>query len=115
MQILLTTAAPTDGEELGSLYRVLLQAPTVRGGAQLRLREAPPRPGEMGGAFEAIQLVVESAFQVANLVIAIAAWRSTRKPPPTITIRIDSRSAEITSDQPEQIDRVIESLRDPEF
>ncbi|GIH17213.1 effector-associated constant component EACC1 [Rugosimonospora africana] len=112
MQIVLTTTAPAGGQELGSLYQALLQAPTLRAGAQLGTRQAPPQPGELGGTLEAIQLIVDGAFQMANLVVAIAGWRSTRNPPPSITIQVGARRAEVTSDRPEQIDRVVETLHD---
>lgn len=113
-QIVLTTATVTGGEELGSLYQALLHAPVLRAGARVSVREAPQQPGEMGSTLEAIQLIVDSAFQIANLVFAVAAWRSTRKPPPTIIIQVGSRRAEVSSDEPEQIDRVIEMLHDPD-
>ncbi|MET9386336.1 hypothetical protein ABZY09_36105 [Streptomyces sp. NPDC002928] len=38
--------------------------------ATVSLPPAPPGPGQMGSAFDAIQLAVDSGFQVVNLALA---------------------------------------------
>lgn len=72
--------------DLRSLADWLRREPAIQHHATISLETPPPEPGRMGAGFDAIQLAVDSAFQLANLAIAIAAWRRSRAATPTIVV-----------------------------
>ncbi|MEV5597028.1 hypothetical protein [Streptomyces sp. NPDC052496] len=72
--------------ELRSLCEWLADDPAVGRGADVSLRAREHRPGEMGLAFEAVQLIVDSAFQLSSLAIAIDGWRRAYAARPKITV-----------------------------
>jgi hypothetical protein len=65
-------------EELQSLYDWLLSDPTVRRSAQVSLRSATPKPGEMGATLDAIQVVLDQGMQAGGLLLTYLTWRATR-------------------------------------
>ncbi|MBT2492685.1 hypothetical protein J7E96_30080 [Streptomyces sp. ISL-96] len=49
-------------------------------------------PGSMGYAFDALQLALDSSFSLANLVVAVAAWRRACRPQAAVTIQSEVQS-----------------------
>ncbi|MFD7661832.1 hypothetical protein [Streptomyces sp. NPDC059788] len=72
--------------ELRSLCEWLADDPAVGRSAEVSLRASAAKPGEMGLAFEAVQLIVDSLFQLSSLAIAIDGWRRAYAARPKITV-----------------------------
>jgi Effector Associated Constant Component 1 len=93
MSIRIRMSGPDSQQELASLYAWLGNDSAIRQHADISLVISQPRPSDMGAAFEVIQLMTDSGFQAANLVLAYAGWRATRSRRPRVTIEInDARS-----------------------
>ncbi|OKI03511.1 hypothetical protein A6A06_38900 [Streptomyces sp. CB02923] len=76
-----------DGDlELRSLCEWLADDPAVGRSADISLRASGTKPGEMGLAFDAVQLIVDSLFQLSSLAIAIDSWRRAYAARPKMTI-----------------------------
>ncbi|MGW7410377.1 effector-associated constant component EACC1 [Streptomyces sp. NPDC054833] len=99
-------------EELRRLTQWLRGDEFVGETARVSLPVAPPGAGQMGSAFDVIRLAVDSGFQVANLALAIAAWRRSRPSPPVVAIEHDGTRVEITSSDPEVIAHVVAAFED---
>ncbi|MEU3540302.1 effector-associated constant component EACC1 [Streptomyces paromomycinus] len=72
--------------ELRSLCEWLTDDPTVGRSAAVSLRARENRPGKMGLGFDAVQLIVDSAFQLSSLAIAIDGWRRAYAARPKMTV-----------------------------
>ncbi|MFB1048473.1 effector-associated constant component EACC1 [Streptomyces chrestomyceticus] len=72
--------------ELRSLCEWLTDDPAVGRSADVSLRARENRPGKMGLAFDAVQLIVDSAFQLSSLAIAIDGWRRAYATRPKMTV-----------------------------
>ncbi|MFB7345456.1 hypothetical protein ACIQK9_08985 [Streptomyces hydrogenans] len=94
------------GEDLQRLTEWLRDDEEVGEAATLSLTSAPAGPGDMGVAFDAVQLVVDSGFQVANLVLAVSLWRRGRAKAPVVVIERDGVRVTVDSEDPEAIARV---------
>jgi hypothetical protein len=80
---------PPDVDTLLSLQRWLVGEPDVVQ-SEIGLSTATPRPGELGAAIEIISLVLGTGLSVAQLLLAVAQWRSTRPAAPAVILtRID--------------------------
>ncbi|CAL9452225.1 hypothetical protein SUDANB58_02473 [Streptomyces sp. enrichment culture] len=99
-----------EGAGLRTLARWLRGDEEVSTEAEINLVTTPPREGEMGSAFEAIQVVVDNGFQVANLVVAIAAWRRTTPNKPEVIIERNGTRVTIHSDDAEVISQITRTL-----
>ncbi|MEV8624122.1 hypothetical protein [Streptomyces sp. NPDC051079] len=88
------------GEDLQQLTQWLRDDEEVGERATITLTSAPAKPGEMGVAFDAVQLAVDSGFQVANLVLAVSLWRRSRTKPPIIVIERDGTRVTVDTDDP---------------
>ncbi|MBT2530143.1 hypothetical protein J7E91_33500 [Streptomyces sp. ISL-99] len=78
--------------------------------AEIELEQAPPRDGDMGSAFEAVQVVVDNGFQLASLIVAIAAYRRTRPHDGGVVIEHGQVRVTLDTDDPEKISRVVQAL-----
>ncbi|MFG3039874.1 hypothetical protein ACGFYZ_23560 [Streptomyces sp. NPDC048330] len=96
--------------ESRSLARWLRDDDAIRTSALVKLTQAPPRPGEMGGAFDVVQLVVDSGFQLGNLALAYAAWRGSRSRPSAVTVEHRGRRVTLDTTDPEEIARILAAL-----
>lgn len=104
--------ARPDVDEMLSLRDWLADEPAIRRAGALRW--APPSdPAAMGDGLDAITLGVTAALSVAQLVVAVGAWRGSR-PRRDITVVIEHRDVRVTlqgSDEA-QLDRAIKLLAD---
>jgi len=66
--------------------------------------------GEMGTTLEAVQLVIDSGFQILNRRLAYATWHGTRQKAPSLTIQRDGVTVTLDDDEPETIARVLRAL-----
>ncbi|WP_053802205.1 effector-associated constant component EACC1, partial [Streptomyces rimosus] len=72
--------------ELRSLCDWLADDPAVGRSARVSLRVREAQPGKMGLGFEAVQLIVDSAFQLSSLALAIDGWRRAYAARPRMTV-----------------------------
>lgn len=112
---LLAIAAPehTDLRNLQQLAEWLRGDEQVGEHAEVELVSAPPEDGDMGSAFEAVQVVVDNGFQLANLVLAIATWRRTSPRKPGVVIERNGIRVAVDTDDPEKIAQIAEALNGP--
>ncbi|MGK5554036.1 effector-associated constant component EACC1 [Actinomadura kijaniata] len=97
-------------DELRSLYEWLRAEPSVHRNAEVTLQSAAPRPGEMGAVLEAIQVVTDSGFNTAELVLAYLTWRMTRTEKPDVTIQRGDVKISLSNASPEKVKEITESL-----
>jgi Effector Associated Constant Component 1 len=64
----------------------------------------------MGGGLEAIKLVVDEGFQVANFAIALLSWRATRSKRPEVTIKRGGVELSLAKADPEAIEEIVAAL-----
>lgn len=84
-----------DGEaNLRSLRTWLANEPGVR---QAEVTGSAPAPGEQGGLFDVVQVVLADGLSFASLVVSIKQWRATVSPPPKITIESSDGTRETVS------------------
>jgi hypothetical protein len=97
-------------EELRSLHAWLQDEPDVRRHARISLIAHEPKAGEMGPAFEVVQLIVNSGFQALSLAIAYAAWRSSRPTAPKVTIERGGTRLTLTEADEATVARIVQAL-----
>ncbi|MGW4285949.1 effector-associated constant component EACC1 [Streptomyces sp. NPDC004673] len=98
-------------EELRSLRAWILESPKVRRHAKIRWKISPPQEHQMGvGALDALQLITENLWQIANFSLSYIAWRKTRNRSPQVTIEYNGKSVKIEGSDTEAIERIIRSL-----
>jgi hypothetical protein len=97
--------ADDDGAEARALYQWLVAEPEIRRDGRPTAEEAGGGEGEMGGALEAISLIVGSGVSLGQLFVAIAAWRATRPRPHRVSVELPDRTIAIeTSDLDEALE-----------
>jgi len=103
---------PGAEHKLGSLLACPRADADLRRHARMSLVPAEPGPGDMGAAFEVIQLVVDSGFQTLSLALAYATWRTSRPARHQLTITIERDGSTITLDEaePDTVDAIIRAL-----
>ena len=98
-------------EELRSLVSWLQDEPAVCQYCRISLAPGThARPEEMGAVFEAVQLAVDSGFQILNLALAYASWRSTRPLRPEVTIERDGTKVSIDGADTDVVTKIISAL-----
>ncbi|MFC5006479.1 hypothetical protein ACFPIJ_52755 [Dactylosporangium cerinum] len=100
-----------DEESLRMLYR-WLRDDEIRRTVPVTLTPTPPRPGEMGAAFEIISAVVSNGIALGGLLVAVASWRGSRPRPPRVRIRHRDTVVELDG-SPDEIRRVVDALDPP--
>ncbi len=93
------------------LYR-WLRDDEIRRAVPVTLTPTPPRPGEMGAAFEVINAVVSNGIALGGLLVAVAAWRSSLPRAPRVRIRHGDTVVELDG-TPDEIRRVVDALDPP--
>ncbi|WAZ26528.1 hypothetical protein STRCI_008111 [Streptomyces cinnabarinus] len=96
---------------LRSLGAWLRADPEVARAASVTLTRSSAAPEDMGGAFDAIQVVFDDAVSLANLLIAYGTWRSTRTHRTRVEFRRgDGRRVEDNDGSPESRQRAADFL-----
>jgi hypothetical protein len=91
--------------DLRSLQDWLRREPSLRSTA-VSLKQAPARPGSMGGWVEAVQMVTDNGWQAASFVLSLMTWRQTRAGNPQVTIRHGDIEVTVPSGNPEEAARI---------
>ncbi|MER8235111.1 hypothetical protein ACIRQY_34805 [Streptomyces sp. NPDC101490] len=113
MPQVLTLRTEGSSDELASFAQWLRDEPDIYRHARIEWAEATPADGEMGGAFDVVNLIIESGFQLVNLGLAYAAWRATRRSAaPQITVQRDGVSITMTEHDPEAVVRLVRALEE---
>ncbi|MFE6481762.1 hypothetical protein ACFVGN_02285 [Streptomyces sp. NPDC057757] len=99
-------------DDLRSLYGWLRDEPAVRRTANLELLEQPPRPGEMGGLVDVLQLVTDNGWSAGTFAFTLATWRQTRRRDPGVTVRRGDTVVTLSDCNDAEIQRVIEMLEE---
>jgi hypothetical protein len=96
--------------DLRSLEDWLRREPSLRS-AVVSLKQAPARPGSMGGWVEAVQMVTDNGWQAASFVLSLMTWRQTRPGSPQVTIRHGDIEVDVPSGSPEEVARIAALLQ----
>lgn len=96
--------------ELRSLHQWLLNDPDVLRHSQISLMQHEPRPGEMGGALEAVQLILDNGFQAMNFALAYATWRVNRRQRPRVIIEYGGAKVTLPDADADTIKKIVELL-----
>jgi hypothetical protein len=96
--------------DLRSLHDWLRREPSLRQ-AEVSLKQAPTRPGSMGGWVEAVQMITDNGWQAASFVLSLMTWRQTRAGSPQVTIRRGDVEVTIPSGNPEEAARIAALLQ----
>ncbi|MFJ7157536.1 hypothetical protein ACIQUQ_21640 [Streptomyces sp. NPDC101118] len=106
---------PEDETELQSLLKWLKQDPELRGRTTIRLVESEPDPEAMGGALEAVHVIINDAVAVAGLAVSVATWLASRSRQRPRTIRREGGDTVLAPDaSPEEVQAVLEDGARPE-
>ncbi|MBM9509296.1 effector-associated constant component EACC1 [Actinacidiphila acididurans] len=97
IEVGLAAAVPEDTEDdLRSLLRWLRADESLAGRADGQVRDgAPPRPGQMGTAFDILQLTLGSGLSAASLVVSVLQWRDAHRRPPALVLRRGEATVEV--------------------
>jgi Effector Associated Constant Component 1/Caspase domain len=88
-------ASPDNKRAHNSLHNRLNENPYIKENAQVKLPDSAPEG--MGPALDAIQLVLNSGFDLANLALAIAEWRDkSRETAAPIAVEANGRTTELS-------------------
>lgn len=91
--------------DLRSLHGWLRREPSLRQ-TEVSLKQAPARPGSMGGWVEAVQMITDNGWQAASFVLSLMTWRQTRAGSPQVTIRRGDVEVTVPSGNPEEAARI---------
>lgn len=61
----------------------------------------------MGGALDAVDVVLSNGIDLASLIVSIAAWRASRPRPPQITLERDGSVITLRDSSPETVERIL--------
>jgi hypothetical protein len=105
-----------DDEELKSLYRWLSRDMMLSQHAKVSFQQGDHRPGEMGGVFDLINVLLADAGVVAgigSLAVAVKTWRGTRSRPPAIKIERNGVTITVAEGSEEEIRSLLDRLLPP--
>ena len=111
-----TRDADAEADQLVSLHQWLQDDYGLPRDTAVALRTAPG-PEAMGGAWEAIDVVLTHATALAGLALAVATWRRTRAEPPTVRIEANGVTVTLTAGQDhdaESVRRLLGALAPPQ-
>ncbi|MHC3472158.1 effector-associated constant component EACC1 [Streptomyces sp. 7R007] len=115
MDVRLRLPDDPDGVELKQLYDWLIRDHELHPVADISLRAGSAREPDdvtMGDAFDIVQLVLDSGFQLASLGAALLAWRRAQRPRSVIVVEYRGVRVELPADtSPETVDAFLDTLR----
>ncbi|MER8154447.1 hypothetical protein [Streptomyces sp. NPDC094472] len=106
--------AEGESEALLSLYQWLYKDEALERTTEVELREAPREEGAMGGAWDVVNVVLTHATALANLALALAAWRRTHPSAPPLNAHANGTTVTVHTDDPEAVRRLLEALNTPD-
>ncbi|MDX2825719.1 hypothetical protein PV416_32775 [Streptomyces ipomoeae] len=108
-----------DGEAVEDLFRWLAGDSELAYRSRMSLRPAPLVPGEQGGAFEAVNIVLANVTALGSLVTAVLTYRDARRrthrPGAQGSLRLERDGVVVTITPESQVsaERIIALLSDP--
>jgi phage-related tail protein len=103
-------AAGKHSDHAASLYRWLVLDPDLRGHAKVSTAPAAPEAGHMGGALDTVNIVLGNTIALGNLLVAVAAWRGSRRNPPEVRLERDGVAVTVRDASPEDVERILRIL-----
>ncbi|MET8153062.1 hypothetical protein ACIBSW_03380 [Actinoplanes sp. NPDC049668] len=82
-------------EDAESLYRWLRREQAVRVDGELA-RAPSDDPEAMGTVLDVLTLIIGSGLSAGQLALAVASWRDSRRPAPTVTITHTAADGAVT-------------------
>lgn len=99
-----------DDSELEHLHEWLLRARDLRTFAEISKVAAAPEPDRMGLSLDAVELILNSGFQLASLALAIVTWRKSAEPRSALTVRRGDVEVTVSREGLESVENVLEAL-----
>lgn len=109
--ITIRATGPSAEEEIRSLFAWLNDEADVRQHTRISLSASQPGVGEMGAALDVIQLVTDSTFQILNLALAYANWRTSRPTRTRVTIERKGVKVQLDETDDEAVRKIVRALR----
>jgi hypothetical protein len=113
VQVKIVVQGEHDDQSLTSLYRWLAEDREVARDAAITPVATPPGRGEMGGAFEVINVVLSQAIALGGLLVSCATWRASRPRAPVVRIERDGVTVTVEDGSPDTVRRVLAALDGP--
>ncbi|MDX3132901.1 hypothetical protein PV367_24705 [Streptomyces europaeiscabiei] len=104
-----------DGEGgSATLYRWLARDPDLAYQGRMSPVVTPTSPGEQGGTFEAVNVILANVAALGSLVVAVLTYRSTRRGNSSGSIRFESQGVVVTIEPGTQVsaEEIIARLSD---
>jgi hypothetical protein len=109
VEFMILGAGPDDEAELLSLHRWLKQDPELVGAVTIRLVEGEPSPELMGGALDALNVIINDAAAIAGLAVSFTTWQASRSSRRARTIRQDGQDRVLAAGAtPEEVRAALE-------
>jgi hypothetical protein len=108
MNVRIEVPGESDSHELLALFGWLTRDPDTRRHVPISLEDEGR--GEDMGAADFINAVVTEATNMAALAVAIATWRDSRAPAPSVKLVVNAGTVIITSESAESIQQTLQSL-----
>ncbi|WP_433323746.1 effector-associated constant component EACC1 [Spirillospora sp. CA-294931] len=99
--------------DLAGLYRWLGRDAELAHQSRISLRSAPPAPGELGGTFETINIVLANATALGSLVTAVLTYRDAKKraaPPGAVRLERNGVVVTIPPESQVAIEQIVSAL-----
>ncbi|MFI9248369.1 hypothetical protein ACIGXF_38800 [Streptomyces sp. NPDC053086] len=93
-----------------SLRRWLVRSPEVISSAEVSFPRSTRVGAQPGLSLEEINVVAQTAFSFASLVVAIASWRRQREGAPPVTIECQGVTVTLSEGTPEETEEAIRLL-----
>ncbi|WP_310723546.1 effector-associated constant component EACC1 [Streptomyces sp. N2A] len=97
-------------QESLTLRRWLVHNPPVISSAEVSFPRSTRVGAQPGLSLEEINVIAQTAFSFASLVVAIASWRRQRKGQPPVTIECQGVTVRLLEGTPEETEEAIRSL-----
>ena len=103
-----------DGDDtaLSDLYRWLVRDSDLVSQNRITMARTPPAPGEQGGVFEAINVLIANATALSGLVVTVMSYRHARGKALRGSVRLERDGVVVTIEPGSQVsaEEIVERL-----